>query len=193
MWENPTNPEFNFFSSVITITECMFCNMTTNCITISDNSDRIGNRRNRAYPKFIIELYRKKILDDYKELFEIVDYCGITCLEKVKRPTTWEAYMCATCILINEAMNNNQLENKDWRFQTCDECDFCAISSPTQCLCLTQDEYMKYCEWLFNDTEIESYMDPKIRQPLELYFKKYIEHIDTEFNTQPEHNLMLPE
>lgn len=44
-------------------------------------------------------------------------------------------------------------------------------------------------------------MDPKIRQPLKLYFQKYIDHIDSEFipsintkfNTQPEHDLMLPE
>ena len=218
MWENPTNTEFNFFSSVITTTKCMFCNMTTNCITISDNSSRIGNRRNRAYPKFIIELYRKKILDDYKELFESVQYFDMTCFEKVKRPTTKYAYMCETCILINEAMNATQLENKGYRFETCDECDFCNLYKPqTQCLCLTQDEYMKYCEWLFNDPKIVSYMDPKIRQSLELYFKTYIEHIDsefipsintefissinsvfipsinTEFNTQPEHNLMLPE
>ena len=60
---------------------------------------------------------------------------------------------------------------------------------------------MEYCSWLFNDTKIKSYMDPKIRQPLQLYFQKYIDHIDsefipsinTEFNTQPEHDLMLPE
>ena len=91
-------------------------------------------------------------------------------------------------------MNDNQLENKHYRFETCDECDFCNLYKPlTQCICLKQEEYIKYCSWLFNDTEIESYMDPKIRQPLELYFQKYIDHIDNEFNKQPEHGLMLPE
>lgn len=201
-FENPTNTEFNYFNGIKIRTKCMFCNMTSNCIAIYDNSGRIGNRRNKAYPKYIIELYREKILKEYKELLDIVHYFDMACFEKVKRPTSYEANMCGTCILINEAMNDNQLENKHYRFETCDECDFCNLGKPlTQCICLKQEEYMKYCSWLFNDTEIESYMDPKIRQPLKLYFQKYIDHIDSEFipsintkfNTQPEHDLMLPE
>jgi hypothetical protein len=192
-FENPTNTEFLSFESIITITECMFCNGTFNCITIYDYSGRIGNRHNKAYPKYIIELYRETILNNYKELLESVQYCGMACFEKVKRPTSSLAYMCETCILINEAMNNTQLENKVYRFRTCEECDFCNSDPLTQCICLKQEEYMEYCSWLFNDTEIESYMDPKIRQPLQLYFQKYIDHIDNVFNKKPEHDLTLPE
>ena len=181
-FKNPTNTKFNFSRGIIIITECMFCNMKSNCITIYDNSGRIGNRKNKAYPKYIIELYRKEILNNYKKLLDSVQYFDMVCFEKVKRPTSILAYMCETCILINEAMNDNQLENKPYHFETCDECDFCNMTKPaTQCICLKQDEYMEYCAWLFNDTEIESYMDPKIRQPLQLYFQKYIDYINSVF------------
>ena len=181
-FEIPTNIKFKSFCGIIRITKCMFCNMTSNCITIYDNSDRIGNQKNKAYPKYVMEFYRVEILNNYKELFEDVQYFDMAYFEKVKRPTSLYAYMCETCILINEAMNDNPLENKGYRFKTCDECDFCNLYKPlTQCICLKQEEYMKYCSWLFNDTEIESYMDLKIRQPLQLYFQKYIGHIDSEF------------
>ena len=63
-------------------------------------------------------------MKEYKELLESVQYLDMACFEKVKRPTSYEANMCGTCILINEAMNDNQLENKHYRFETCDECDF---------------------------------------------------------------------
>ena len=44
-FEIPTNIKFKFFCGIIRITKCMFCNITSNCITIYDNSDRIGNQK----------------------------------------------------------------------------------------------------------------------------------------------------